>query len=117
MLPRQHRLSRDRDIHGIWKRGRSVSHEHLQLRVAPSHKKESRFTVIVPLKLSKRSTVRNRVKRQLRSIVSKLLPMIAQPVDGLLFVHAGYTTRSFADLESLVRALFIRAGLIPPLRS
>ncbi|MBI4276762.1 ribonuclease P protein component [Candidatus Uhrbacteria bacterium] len=115
MLPRQHRLSRDRDIQRVWKHGRGVSHDQIQLRVLAAVGGVSQLTVIVPLKLSKRATVRNRVKRQLRAIVAKLLPAFTRPVCGLVFVHAGYRARPFAELEVLVRSLCIRARMLPPL--
>ena len=112
MLPRKHRLSRDRDIQRVWKRGRGVSIDHIELRCIPSRMRESKFTVIVPVKISKRSVVRNKIKRQLRAILQDIIPLLTVPAEGFLFVHAGHSAHTFIELRTLVHALFQRIRLL-----
>lgn len=113
MLPSQHRLNKKIDIDRVFKRGRTVYAGDLALRFAPNNLKEARFTVVTSLKVSKRATKRNLLKRRLRETVRRdILPNIKQNVDGLLLTKAPLLTLPYVDLKILVAQLFKKARLI-----
>ncbi|PJE75732.1 ribonuclease P protein component [Candidatus Uhrbacteria bacterium CG10_big_fil_rev_8_21_14_0_10_48_11] len=73
MFPRAQRLRRRKDIDAVLRRGRRFPHPLLMLRAMPSVTKSPRVTVVVGVAVSKRATVRNRLKRQLRHLLRQQL--------------------------------------------
>lgn len=113
MLPAEHRLNKKIDIDRVFKRGRTVYAGDLALRFAPNGLPKARFTVVTSLKVSKRATKRNLLKRRLRETVRRdILPNIKQNVDGLLLTKASLLTLPYADLKILVATLFKKANLV-----
>ena len=113
MLPSQHRLNKKIDIDRVFKRGRTVYAGDLALRFVPNNLGEARFTVVTSLKVSKRATKRNLLKRRLRETVRRdILPNLKQNVDGLLLTKASLLALSYAELKSLASVLFKKARLI-----
>lgn len=69
----------------IFKRSSGFSTPYFNLKIQTNRESVSRFGFVVSKKIDKRATVRNRVKRVLRSCIEESLPKIKQGYD-LLFV-------------------------------
>jgi len=111
MLPRTFRLP-SKDIpevlrHGIRLRGEGVDFVYKKNRVSGYH----RFAFIVSVKVDKRATVRNRMKRLLREAVQHILPGLPKGIDGALLVR-GKLPDSKAEVEVIVRAVFRKLGIL-----
>lgn len=109
MLPRRYRLTKDRDIQRVFRRGKPVRHGRLVLKYARGSTDEIRFGFSVSKKVAKLATVRNRLKRQLRSLVSELLPFFPVGYDYHIILRPGgeRPTREAlsADLEYIKRVV------------
>lgn len=113
MLPPANRLAKKRDIERAFKTGRSVYAGGLGLRFCPNGLKQSRFTVVVSLKVHKKANKRNLLKRRLREIIRReIMPRLRQSADGLVLTRKGLLELDFDELKELMIKLFIKARLI-----
>lgn len=86
MLPKPHRLP-SLNIRAVFDRGKRVNTPLFQLIMLKNNEKTSRFAIVVPAGLDKRTTVRNRTRRLVREAVRKLLPEIEGGWDGVVLVR------------------------------
>lgn len=99
MLPRAHRLTEKRDFERA-SRGRPVNVAHLTIRAVPNNRRSTRVGVVVGLKISKRATVRNLVKRRLREVFHRHLASIRPGADIVVHVRPSIVGVSYAELAS-----------------
>ncbi len=83
MLPRHLRLPTSR-ILPLLKSGSRSSYESMQLIYKKTQNGNVRFAVIVPIRIEKRTVMRNRMKRFVRVSIRHLAPLILPGVDGIL---------------------------------
>lgn len=69
MLAKKYRLTKQRDFDQVFKKTRSIFSENLSIRSLRSNQEVTTFGFIISNKIDKRSTRRNALKRQLRTIV------------------------------------------------
>jgi ribonuclease P protein component len=106
MLPRPHRLSAQRDVKRVSSCGRPVFSSNFTIRCAPNRIGRLRATVVAGLKVSKRSTVRNRVKRLIREAIQRNLVSIRADADLVVYAKPAAVGKSYQQLaEELGRAL------------
>lgn len=84
MLPKQYRLRRDQDIKKVLSRGKSVFDAVCGVKFVKNGLENSRFTVVVGLKVHKSAVKRNQIKRQYREIVQNHLAEIASGYDVVM---------------------------------
>ncbi|MEK7189046.1 MAG: ribonuclease P protein component [Patescibacteria group bacterium] len=113
MLAASNRLAKRRDIEAVHKHGRSFFVGNLGIRLARNSLTLSRFTIITSLKISKRSTERNTLKRRLREIIRKdILPQTKPGFDGIILTKKPLLELGFGELRTLAVSLFKKARLI-----
>ena len=113
MLSAAHRLAKRSDIEAVHARGRSFFVGNLGIRLAKNNLKTSRFTVVTSLKISKRATERNKLKRRLREIIRKdILPKTKPGFDGIILTKKPLLEMSFNELRALCINLFKKARLV-----
>jgi ribonuclease P protein component len=89
MLHKRHRLSKITDVRKALGRGRGFFSPNFNIKFLPNFLYK-RFTVVVSLKVSKKATRRNRIKRLLRECIRKHIKnfsfgdyvIIVKPVAG-----------------------------------
>jgi ribonuclease P protein component len=104
MLPKLYRLLADKDFQKIWKKGRSFYAKNLGFKVLTNSLDVSRFGISVGLKVSKRATDRNRLKRQLREILSSKIGQITPGFDIIITVLPVALGKTYAELQKDVEA-------------
>lgn len=72
MLPVINRLRSDDDFKRVFRNGRTLENQFFRVKFSKNQKNVNRFGFVVSNKLSKKATVRNTVKRRLRSICRPL---------------------------------------------
>lgn len=112
MLPKINRLTKKKDLERVFKKGKGVKEGLLILRTVKNNLDNSRFGFIVSKKVSKKASLRNKVKRRLRDLVRGKLKKIKKGKDNLLVALPGLETKSFRDIKETVDKLFKKAGLI-----
>lgn len=111
MLPRVNRLKKKKDFERVFKRGTGFKEDFLFIKIIPNHLKVSRFGFIVGEKVSKKATLRNKVKRRLREIVRVRLSKIKTGFDLALVVEPGLENKKFQEIENLIDKLFKKAKI------
>jgi ribonuclease P protein component len=114
-VQRRNRLSRSRDFDAVYGKGRSVSTRFLTLYCLRREEQvgEPRLGFAVP-KAVGNAVARNRIKRQLREIMTARLPAVPQTYDYVLKVREGLPeaaqTNGFDWLEERVDEVLGKAA-------
>lgn len=112
MLPKKYRLKKNKDIKDVLKSVRSFRERYLILKIKNNDLNFPRFAFLISLKISKKATVRNRLKRKLREIIRLNLGRIKSGVDAALIVVSDFSEKSGGETEELINKLFIKAKII-----
>lgn len=112
MLLKTNRLRKKKDIENVLKRGKKFKEDFLILRTINNNFKTSRFAFIVSQKISKKASVRNKVKRRLREMIRLRIKKIKKGKDNLLIAVSGLETKDFWEIEETVNKLLKKAELI-----
>lgn len=113
MLSSPNRLKKEKDFASVLKYGRSFFGSHLKIKIRPNNLSVSRFGFILGLKLSKKATVRNRLRRQLSEIVRLEIKeeKIRPGFDGVFFMQPEILKLNYQELEKETVSLLIKANL------
>lgn len=117
MLPREHRLTRDRDIDAVWKFGASAGTPILGAKARPNRLSQSRFAVIAGLKVHKRAVKRNLIKRRIREALRARLSEVETGADVVVSARAPAVGASFEDIRQALDYTFKKLGLWAPTSS
>lgn len=124
-LPKVHRLRQRRDFSMVYQAGLRQSTSNLTLRALRlpkgSSKSDSapleaippvRIGISISQKVSKRSVVRNRIKRQLRAILQQFLPQIAPGWQLVIVVRPSAIQCGYEQFLQELKQLLIGAEVM-----
>jgi ribonuclease P protein component len=109
MLPQSLRIPSPM-ILPLLRRGKKVKEEAIDLVFERTPTKKA-FAVIVPTKVDKRATRRNRMKRLIRESVAILLPAMTTDITGVMVVR-GSIPDTQHEVLTIVRRILIKADVI-----
>lgn len=114
MLQSINRLKQDRDFKRIFKFGQSFYSRNLQLKLAQKSAGESKFGFVIGLVVSKKATVRNKLKRQVREAVRLLYKdgLIKPNFDVVIKIKSGLIGADYKDIRAEVEYLLKKAGIL-----
>lgn len=112
MLPKPHRLSQKRDVERVSRTGRPVFAPNLTIRAIPNRAGCLRTTIVVGLKVSKRSNVRNRVKRLIREVIRRHIPSIRSDADLVVYVKPSAVGKHYRELADELGMVLDRARIL-----
>ena len=112
MLPRVNRLNKKTEIERVFKEGKKFKEDFLILKLAKNSLNRARFAFIVSQKVSKKATIRNKIKRRLRELAQSKLKKVKKGVDAALVALPGLETKDFWEMEETLNKLFLKAKLI-----
>jgi ribonuclease P protein component len=110
-VKRKFRLTHSNDYKRVRHTGRSYAHPLSVIVVGEGQDENPRVGILVSKALGG-AVQRNRVKRQLRAIVTNALPLITQKVDIIIIPREPASRASFQEINSAVMILLGRAGLV-----
>ncbi len=93
MLGQAYRLRQRSQIARLYRKSERAQSSALTLKAAPNQRQKSRLAVVVSTKISKRATVRNRIRRRVLGSVEALWPQLNSGFDLLIIVRT--------DIESM----------------
>jgi len=99
MLAKQFRLTKDKDFERVAKRGRAVYGETIALKWIKNNLPQSRFGIVVSLKIDKRATVRNKIKRRIRAVIRENVKNIKIGYDYLILTKPEIKTLTYQNIE------------------
>ncbi|PIS35583.1 MAG: ribonuclease P protein component [Parcubacteria group bacterium CG08_land_8_20_14_0_20_38_56] len=112
MLPRENRLKKEEDFKKVFKKGRGFTNNLFVLKIVKNNLDISRFAFVISKKISKKATIRNRIKRRLDNVIRVDLPKIKKGWDGIIIVLPGAEIKDFKEIEEDINQLLEKARLI-----
>lgn len=120
MLPRVHRLQDRQAFPQIYSRGKRRSGAVLGIAYLPQpsgggavvDSRPSQVAVVVSKKVSRKATLRNRVRRQVQAVLYSLLPQLRAGYWIVFSARQPILTCPWQDLQQEVAQLLGRAGLL-----
>ena len=116
MLPAERRLRTHRDYRTAYARGRTYGNELIVMKVCRRDPGAGPARIgFVVTKKQGNAVVRNRIRRRLREVLRRRLPLLSGPVDLVITGKAGARTADWhalcASVDDLLgRARLLRAG-------
>ena len=111
MLKRINRLKKRYQFNYVYKSGEQFSGEHMVLYVASSKTKNIKVGLAVTKKVG-HAVVRNKVRRRLREIIKKQVPILKQNNNIIVVARDNITEASFEKLSNEFLKLLKKANLI-----
>ncbi len=102
MLAKENRISLDKEFDRVFKTGQSFYAKILGIKVASNNLPYSRFGILIGLKVSKKAVVRNKIRRQIRAIISKELLSIKPGKDIVIIVLPPILGKNFKEIKEEV---------------
>jgi len=107
MLAKPSRLTKTKDFSKTFKLGKSVYGKLLGVKAIANQQEKNRYGIIISAKVSKKSVVRNKLKRQLRAIIKSCESQLILGQDVAIIVLPKAAESGFAELKiEMARAFF-----------
>ncbi len=110
MLPKSKRLS-TKAFSEVIKKGQSFHSPFFIIRLSKTDK-TSLFAVSVPKKVAKLAVSRNRIRRQVYSILSSLKLRMKPESSIIIIMKTGSDKLSFKDLGAEIEKIFVKLSLL-----
>ena len=110
MSIRQNRFKKA-DFNNLFKKGKTIGRELIFLRFRKNNLKQSRFCWVVSLKISKKATTRNKIKRQLREIVKANLKNIKSGFDIAIIAKPEIINKNYQEIKNVLENLIKRTKI------
>ncbi len=113
MLSFSHRFHGHGSLRYVYKNGQAIRSHLITIKyIKNSHRKHSRFAVVVSKKVHKSAVGRNRIRRRLYEIIRQELPHIQSPHDIVILVFSSEVlTLPHDELQALIQQLYQSSGL------
>ncbi|MGB8702579.1 MAG: ribonuclease P protein component [Thermosynechococcaceae cyanobacterium] len=116
MLPKTNRLRHRRDFAVVYRKGIRCNVGALGLRACRNPQKPdlsppSRVGISISTKVSKRAVVRNRIKRQLRAALRRLLPHLDNGWDAVIVVYPQAVQCDYQEFLQQLKQLLVQAEM------
>ena len=111
MFPKPHRLPSSH-IRAVFDHGKRTGTPLLQFIIFRNTDTVSRFAVVVPARIDKRATVRNRSKRLVREAIRRLLPEVAGGWDVVVVVKRDLSAMKQSQALEQLKAILAQAKVL-----
>ncbi len=105
MLPKVNRLTKKKDFEQVFKKGKSILSNFLIIKLLKNYLKRNRFGFIVSRKVSNKATIRNKVKRRLRKVVSMQLDKIRNHLDVIIIALPQIKDKKFSEIHEAINTI------------
>jgi len=112
MLPNKYRLKNKKDFEKVFKKGKSFKEDFLILKIVPNNSNQIRFGFIISQKISKKATLRNKLKRRISEILRLKIEKMKKGIDAILIALPGIEKKDFWEIEEIVKNLFKKAEVL-----
>ncbi|GAG31925.1 unnamed protein product [marine sediment metagenome] len=112
MLPKEHRLKKEKDFERVIRQGESHPGSFLVLKFLRNNLRVSRIGFVVGKKISKKAVARNKLKRRLREAAKAYLPKLKSNYDLIFFSRKGSEKEKFSEIKETIGKLLKKAKLL-----
>jgi ribonuclease P protein component len=114
MLPKINRIKKKKDFDTIFKTARrepSFKGSFFVFRAVKNNLGINRFGFVVSQKVSKRATVRNKVRRRLTAAIKDEAKNIKPGIDLVLIAQPGIEKQEFLEIRAAVKKNLVKSGI------
>lgn len=112
MLAKVNRLAKKSDIDNLFQRGKRARSPFFAVSFCINDLKNSRFATVVANKVTKKATIRNRLRRQIREIIRLNLSKFSHNYDILINISKNCLEQDYRLLEKELLDLLKRNKII-----
>ncbi len=112
MLAKEYKLKKNNDIKRVFEKGKYFQKGVIGIKLIKNNSKINRFGFLVGLKISKKSTERNKIKRWLNEIIRLNLSQIKKGYDIIIMVKTEIKEKKYQEVESNLIGLLEKIKLI-----
>lgn len=112
MLPKINRITKDKEYSEIFKFGRSSFDTIMGVKALRKETKINKYGIIVSLKVSKKATERNKIKRQIREIIYSRLEEIKPGHEVVVIILPKIKEKKFIEIKDSLIKHFIKLSLL-----
>jgi ribonuclease P protein component len=110
-LPKELRLERE-EIREILKNGKKAKIKFLVFQFRESNLKNSKFAIMVSLKVSKKAVVRNKIRRRISEILREIAKKLKKQLEIVVITLPGIENLSFSELKESIEIFFKDIGAL-----
>lgn len=111
MLPKAQRLTRNKEFDFVFKGGKSHYSDFFGLKIKKNQLHLNRFGFIVSIKVSKKAVLRNRLKRQVRSVIREENKTLKQGFDCVFIFFPLILDKKFNEIRELIKTSFKKLNM------
>lgn len=111
MLPVKYRLKKTTEFDKVYKTGRSFGTKLISFKFRENNLGISRFGFVVSLKVHKKSTKRNLLKRRMREVIRLNLDKIKPGYDVVISAKPGSAGMEYGEIERDILFAMKKVGL------
>ncbi len=112
MFSSDNRLKHETDIAKVLKSKKGVFDAACGIKFVKTDKPVTRFATVVSTKVSKHAVDRNKIRRQYREIMGKMLSSLPVGYDILLLTSKPAIALDFSEKEKKLQYVFRKSGLL-----
>lgn len=112
VLPEINRLQKNNDFKKVFKKSKTFKEDFLLLKFYNNNLAVSRFGFVISKNISKKATVRNKIKRKLSELIRKRLPAIKKGFDAVIIVRSAIKEKNMENFENILNKIFLKANLL-----
>jgi len=115
MLNKSNRLTKDKEFDNVFNprfgRKKTSFDKIIGIKMVPNQINHSRFGILISVKVSKKAVIRNKIKRQIRDIISMQLDKIKQEYDCVIICLPEIAGKEHKEIEKSLIGHFKRIGI------
>lgn len=111
MLPRKNRIDKKLFPEFI-KKAKTFSSDNMYLKAVYNCPKDKAFAFVVSLKVSKKATERNKLKRRVRAITHSPLKNVPVGICAAVFFKPSIMGKKYGEIKNELLALYKKAKII-----
>ena len=112
MLPKTNRIKKKKDFEAIFKKSKSFRDDLFVSKVAYNNLGLNRYGFVVSQKVSKKATIRNKVRRRLAEAIKAEAGGMKNGIDIVFIALSGIEKKDFKDIKEAVKKTLAREKLI-----
>jgi ribonuclease P protein component len=112
MFKKKNRLKKTKDFDNVFKKGKTIAGKLVFLKIIKNKTDISRVGFIVSLKISKRATIRNKLKRQLRAIIKANFSDFKPGFDIITIAKPEIVNNKYQDIKEEIGNLLNKAKIL-----
>lgn len=106
MIPKEYKLKKENDFKKVFNKGKYYQSGLVSLKILKNNLQKNRFACAVGLKVSKKATQRNKIKRRIEEIIRTDLGELKQGFDIVIMVNPKIVEKDYSEIKKELINLF-----------